>query len=63
MELSSKVFFYTESCLADLALEKPSDATLASLSMFDIFKMVSKMEARNSKINIFTYMGQIYDAI
>ena len=57
MKLSSKVFFFTESCLADLALVNPSDATMASLSIFDIFKLVSKMEARNSKNQYFYIYG------
>ena len=44
-------------------MKNPSDATLESLSIFDIFKMVSKLEARNSKNEYFTYLGQICDVI
>ena len=59
MALSSKVFFSTESYLADLALEESNDDTLASLSIFEVFKTVSKMEARKSKNQYVNMYGTI----
>ena len=47
------MFFFTESCLADIAIEESKRWHFGTIEHFDIFKMVSKMEARNSKNQIF----------
>ena len=49
MELSSEVFFFTESCLADIPLEESKLCHFGIIEHFYILKMIYKMEARNSK--------------
>ena len=54
MKISFKVFCFTESCLADIALEESKLCNFDIIEHFYIFKMVSKMKVRNSKNQYFS---------